>query len=232
MKPVLISLALTACTAESISGVDTSELNLYADLTRSPSGDVDVLVELGTYDAALDKNYVYLEAGDRLTAVSDDDSRDLDQHGPVLGVVQYKTTLDAAAGSNVEIELERASTGELLISEGRFPELLSITAPTTISRDASFAVDWTGGDGAEDVEVAASSSCARIETTRAQLRDGGLLVARDKIVVTEGAPLPCQLTLRATAVARGTTDPRLDDWWLASGFYARQVTEQQLTITE
>ncbi len=233
MKPVLITLSLAACTAEPLGGVATSELNLYADVTRDVTGKVEVLVELGTYDAALDKNYVYLEPEDRLTAVSDTRSVDLDQNGPVLGVVQYRASLDTVAeGSGIEIELDRAATGETLISEGTFPEPLAITAPSSVARDTSLEVSWTGGDGAEDVEITATADCARIATTRASLGAGSLVVTRDQIAVTAGATLPCQLTLRVTAIATGTTDERLDDWWFASGFYTRQISEQSLTITD
>jgi len=191
------------------------------------------MVELGTYDAALDKNYVYLEPDDRLEVVSDARREELEQSGPILGVVQYHATLDTVAtGSDVEIELTRAATGETLISDGTFPEALAITAPSSIARDTSLQVAWSGGFGAEDVEVTATAPCARIETTRASLADGSLVVTTDKITMTPDASLPCQLTLRVTAVARGTTDPRLDDWWVASGFFTRQVSEQVLMITE
>lgn len=233
MKPILLTISLAACTAEPLGGVATSELNLYADVTRDQAGTVDVLVELGTYDAALDKNYVYLEPDDRLTAIADTRSEDLDQFGPVLGVVQYRAALaTVTAGSQIAIELDRAATGETLISEGAFPEPLAIDAPSSITRNASLQVSWTGGEGAEDVEVTATADCARISTMRAPLEAGSLIVTRDDIEVTAGAILPCQLTLRVTAVASGTTDPRLDDWWFASGFYTRQLSEQVLTITE
>ena len=233
MKPILLTISLVACTAEPLGGVATSDLNLFADLTRDQDGKVDVLVELGTYDAALDKNYIFLEPEDRLTALSDTRSEDLDQNGPVLGVVQYRASLDTVAeGSVIEIELDRAATVETLISEGTFPEALAITAPSSLARDTSLEVSWTGGEGAEDVEVTATAACARILTTRAAVGDGSLVITRDKIEVTAGATLPCQLTLRVTAVATGTTDARLDDWWFASGFYTRQISEQALTITE
>ncbi len=48
---------------------------------------------------------------------------------------------------------------------------------------------WTGGEGAEDVEVA-TADCTRIATTRASLGAGSLVVTRDKIEVTAGATLP------------------------------------------